>query len=179
MLDTFAKQILGEAEKRTQAIIREAREEFEKTWAAREKEIDEEYRQRLEREKESIRRDMQSEIAQARVEAKKEALGAKNESVQDVLQNVGERFRKFLRRDLKKIVTAVAADEDLTDCSLLLSPDLFDDTGITGLETKQDDTLKEGFILRGPHWQVRFSWDTVREAVREELVTEITKHLYS
>ena len=177
-LDNIINEILEDAKKESEQILNNANQEKEKIIETK---IDQ-----ANQEKDTILNKAESEakgvydrhLSQVVLKSRDNALFAKQEVIDSVLQKIKDKLKNMSLEDYKKYLTNSLSKMDLNDL-LVLQSDKYDSLKNENFNVKiSDETVDSGFCIKRGNVLINNNFSSLVDSMKDELEVEIAKTLF-
>lgn len=179
-LDNIINEILEDAKKESEHILNDANQEKEKIIETK---IDQ-----ANQEKDTILKKAESEakgvydrhLSQVVLKSRDNALFAKQEVIDSVLQKIKDKLKNMSLEDYKKYLTNSLSKMNLnSDDLLVLQSDKYDSLKNENFNVKvSDETVDSGFCIKRGNVLINNNFSSLVDSMKDELEVEIAKTLF-
>jgi len=180
-LENLVQRIIDEAKEKANLIMEEANKAKDEIIASKEKEANENKRRLLERAKREADLAKERIISGAELKVRNEKLLAKQQIMERVFNLAKERLRALDEDKYVSFLKNVLKGLQLTGEEVLVVPENMKDTvkklGIA-LKVSEDETVESGFLIKDKGIILNYTFDSLVEHYRDEMVTELAQELF-
>ena len=179
-LDNIINEILEDAKKESEQILNNANQEKEKIIETKIDQANQEKNTILKKAESEAKGVYDRHLSQVVLKSRDNALFAKQEVIDSVLQKIKDKLKNMSLEDYKKYLTNSLSKMDLnSDDLLVLQSDKYDSLKNETFNVKvSDETVESGFFIKRGNVLINNNFSSLVDSMKDELEVEIAKTLF-